>query len=122
MPTAVANTKSVSLGQPAEGATTKKVRRVEQGVVDRAKTDKTRRVKIEYQTRHPKYGKFIKRRSFLMVHDEKNESGVGDAVEITPCRPMSKTKRWRLVRVTAKAAGAIDLHRSEPDAIAGTRA
>jgi len=77
--------------------------RSEIGVVDRASTDKTRRVVIQFQTRHPKYGKYIARRSVIMVHDEKNVSGVGDRVEIKPCRPMSKTKRWTLVRVLEKA-------------------
>lgn len=74
------------------------------GVVDRAKADKTRRVVIEFQTRHPKYGKYIKRRSVLAVHDEHNVSQVGDRVELVPCRPISKTKRWAVVRVVEKAA------------------
>ena len=81
-----------------------KLRGTRIGVVDRARTDKTRRVFIEFQARHPKYGKFIRRRTILTVHDEKNESGVGDRVEIVPCRPMSKTKRWRLVRVVETSA------------------
>lgn len=76
------------------------------GIVDRAVADRTRRVVIEYQTRHPKYGKYIRRRTTLQVHDQNNESGLGDRVEIIPCRPVSKTKRWKLVRVVERAVGA----------------
>jgi len=77
------------------------------------KRDKTRTVVIEFQVRHPKYGKYLLRRTKLNVHDEKNQSHVGDRVEITNCRPVSKTKSWRLVRVVEKAKGAADLHRTE---------
>lgn len=69
------------------------------GVVESDKRDKTRRVAIHYVTKHPKYGKYIRRETVLHVHDEKNESRSGDRVEVAPCRPMSKTKRWTLVRV-----------------------
>jgi len=82
---------------------TEKHLRTKVGVVDRDKTDKTRRVVIQYSTRHPKYGKYIRRRTVLWVHDENNETQAGDRVEITPCRPMSRTKRWRLVRVIEKS-------------------
>ena len=85
--------------------TAPKTRLTREGVVDRARTDKTRRVVIEFLTRHPKYGKFIKRRTTLAVHDEKNVSNLGDTVEVMPCRPMSRTKRWKVVRVVQKAAG-----------------
>ncbi len=71
-------------------------------VVDRAKTDKTRRVFIEFLAKHPKYGKYLRRRTVLVVHDEQNISNLGDQVEIIPCRPMSKTKRWKVVRVVEK--------------------
>jgi len=74
------------------------------GVVDRAKAEKTRRVKIEFLVKHPKYGKYIRRRTLVSVHDEENVSQAGDRVEIIPCRPMSKTKRWKVVRVMEKAA------------------
>ncbi|MEM9353207.1 MAG: 30S ribosomal protein S17 [Planctomycetota bacterium] len=73
------------------------------GVVTSDKTDKTRRVEIDRLVRHPKYGKFIKRRTVCHVHDEKNESAFGDTVEIIECPPRSKTKRWDLVRVVAKS-------------------
>lgn len=73
------------------------------GVVESAKTDKTRKVVVSYRAKHPKYGKFVSRRTVLAVHDEHNESALGDRVEIAQCRPMSKTKRWRLVRIVDKA-------------------
>jgi small subunit ribosomal protein S17 len=65
---------------------------------------KSIKVAIDYVYRHPKYGKTLKRQTRLMVHDERNEAGVGDVVEVTECRPYSKTKRWRLVRILTKAA------------------
>lgn len=92
----------------------KRNRRVEIGIVDRAATDKTRRVRIEFQVRHPKYGKFVKRRSFITAHDEQNVSGVGDQVQIMPCRPVSKTKQWKIVQVLAKAVGEVRLHDESP--------
>jgi small subunit ribosomal protein S17 len=61
-------------------------------------------VSIDFKVRHPKYGKYIKRRTKLAVHDENNQSGVGDLVEITESRPYSKTKSWRLVKVLEKAS------------------
>ncbi len=69
------------------------------GVVTGDKRDKTRTVKVNYQVRHPKYGKFLKRHTSFHVHDPKNSSKLGDRVEIVNCRPVSKTKQWRLVRV-----------------------
>jgi small subunit ribosomal protein S17 len=73
------------------------------GVVTSDKRDKTRTVEIAYSVRHPKYGKYLRRTSRFHVHDEKNESKLGDRVEIANCRPLSKTKSWRLVRVVEKA-------------------
>ena len=74
------------------------------GVVTSTSGDKSVQVAIDYRIRHPKYGKYIKRRTKLAVHDEHNQSGVGDVIEIAQCRPRSKTKRWRLVKVVAKAS------------------
>ncbi|MEQ8770926.1 MAG: 30S ribosomal protein S17 [Phycisphaerales bacterium] len=74
------------------------------GVVESDKRDKTRKVVIQYRAKHPKYGKYVLKRTVLQVHDEGNESGAGDVVEIAECRPVSKTKRWRLVRVVEKRA------------------
>jgi len=78
-------------------------RRVVTGIVTRDKTLKTRRVEIQRLVRHPKYGKFIKRRTICYVHDEKDESHLGDTVDIMECRPMSRTKRWRLIRIVTLA-------------------
>ena len=74
-----------------------------QGVVASDKGNKTIKVVVNYQTRHPKYGKFLKRRTTLHAHDEANEAKHGDTVEIAECRPLSKTKHHRLLRVVTKA-------------------
>lgn len=76
------------------------------GVVETDQRDQTRRVVIKSVAKHPKYGKYINRRTVLHVHDENNESHTGDKVEVVECRPISKTKCWRLLRVVEKRAGA----------------
>ena len=73
------------------------------GVVTSNKMQKSITVVVERKVKHPKYGKFIKRTSSFMAHDEKNESGIGDTVRIEETRPLSKNKRWRLVEVVEKA-------------------
>jgi small subunit ribosomal protein S17 len=73
------------------------------GFVESDRRDKTRKVVVRYVAKHAKYGKYIRRRTVLHVHDEGNESRVGDKVEVAPCRPMSKTKSWQLVRVLHRA-------------------
>ncbi len=78
-------------------------KRVDIGVVASDKADKTRRVEIRRTIRHPKYGKTMRRKTVCHVHDENNESALGDAVEIKECRPRSKTKTWELVRVVSKS-------------------
>jgi small subunit ribosomal protein S17 len=78
-------------------------RRLEIGVVTSDKMNKTRRVEIPRLVKHPRYGKYIRRRTVCHVHDENNESRLGDTVEIMETRPLSKTKNWRLVRVVTKA-------------------
>lgn len=65
--------------------------------------DKSIVCQIDYKVRHPQYGKYIRRRTKMGVHDPQNLAGVGDVVEITECRPISKTKSWRLVKVLDKA-------------------
>ena len=65
--------------------------------------DKSVKVAIDFKVRHPKYGKYVKRRTTLGVHDEHNQANVGDLVEVAQCRPYSKTKSWRLVGVVEKA-------------------
>ena len=77
--------------------------RTVQGVVASDKGDKTIKVVVNYQTKHPKYGKYLKRRTVLHAHDEKNEAHEGDTVELAECRPLSKTKHHRLVRIVTKA-------------------
>jgi small subunit ribosomal protein S17 len=78
-------------------------RRVETGVVTRDKMDKTRRVEIPRLVKHPRYSKYIKRRTICYVHDEQNASKIGDTVEIMETRPLSKLKSWRLLRIVKKA-------------------
>src|SRR5207237_10434796 len=73
------------------------------GVVASDKGNKTINVVVNYQMRHPKYGKYLKRRTVLHAHDEKNEAHEGDLVEIAECRPLSKTKHHRLLRIVQKA-------------------
>lgn len=73
------------------------------GVVGSDKRAKTRTVVVPFQTMHPKYGKYLKRETVLQAHDEGNTSKAGDTVEVAPCRPMSKTKTWKVVRVVTRA-------------------
>ena len=79
------------------------VRKIRVGKVVSDKMDKTIVVAIEDNVRHPKYGKIIKRTVKIHAHDEKNECGVGDKVAVMETRPLSKTKRWRLVEIVEKA-------------------
>jgi small subunit ribosomal protein S17 len=78
-------------------------KRVVIGVVTSDKMMKTRRVEIPRLVRHPMYGKFVHRKTVCYVHDESEQSHVGDRVEIVECRPMSRNKRWNLVRVLEKS-------------------
>ena len=78
-------------------------RRVEIGIVTSDKMNKTRRVEIPRLVKHPRYGKYIRRRTICHVHDETNQSRTGDKVEIMETRRLSKTKTWRLVKIVAKA-------------------
>ena len=76
------------------------------GVVISNSGNKSIKIALDYKVRHPKYGKYIRRRTKIGVHDEHNKSGVGDVIEIAECRPRSKTKSWRLVKVVKKAGQA----------------
>lgn len=78
-------------------------KRVAVGVVTGDKTSKTRRVEISRLVKHPKYGKYQRRRTVCYAHDETNQSHAGDTVEIIESRPLSRLKRWQLVRVVAKS-------------------
>ena len=73
------------------------------GRVISSKMNKTITVKVERRIRHPLYGKFITRHTKLHAHDESNECNQGDLVQIEECRPLSKTKAWRLVKVLERA-------------------
>ena len=77
-------------------------KRVVVGVVKSDKMKKTRRVEVPRLVKYPKYGKYVKRRTVCYVHDENNESAVGDTVEIIESRPKSKLKRWNLVKIVSK--------------------
>jgi small subunit ribosomal protein S17 len=90
--------------QPAEAD--RGTRRTEVGVVTSDKMNKTRRVEIPRLVKHPRYGKYIKRRTICYVHDENNDSHKGDMVEIMETRPLSKMKNWRLLRVVTRAPAA----------------
>lgn len=71
------------------------------GVVTGDRMAQTRRVEIPRLVKHPKYGKYLRRKTVCYVHDENNDSHLGDTVQIAECRPRSKTKRWELVRVVS---------------------
>ena len=73
------------------------------GVVTSDKRDKSCKVEINYLVKHDKYGKYVRRRTVLHVHDEENAARLGDTVEVAECRPISKTKSWVLTRVVEKA-------------------
>lgn len=78
------------------------LRKVKVGVVTSNKMDKSISVKVERKVKHPLYGKFVKKSTKFHAHDEKNECSIGDTVKIMETRPISKTKRWRLVEVIEK--------------------
>lgn len=82
---------------------TRELRKVRIGKVVSDKMDKTIVVAIEDNIRHPKYGKIMKRTVKVHAHDEENICGIGDKVAIMETRPLSATKRWRLVNVVEKA-------------------
>lgn len=79
------------------------LRKTRTGVVTSGKMDKTITVAVERKVKHPMYGKFVKKTTKFHAHDENNTCGVGDVVRIMETRPLSKTKRWRLVEIVEKA-------------------
>ena len=83
--------------------TARRARKVQVGKVTSAKMDKSSTVVVERKVRHPIYEKYVRRQTKLHAHDEKNEAKVGDTVEVMAARPISKLKRWRLVKIVAKA-------------------
>jgi small subunit ribosomal protein S17 len=82
---------------------TRNLRKERTGLVTSNKMDKSIVVSVERKVKHPKYGKFIKRTTTFVAHDEKNDCNIGDTVKIMETRPMSKTKCWRLVEVVERA-------------------
>ena len=96
---------SVSTGQDqaGEAGATRGYRKTRRGYVVSDKMDKTVVVQVEDRVKHPLYGKVLRRTSKVKVHDETNSAGVGDAVLIMETRPLSATKRWRLVEIRERA-------------------
>ena len=84
-------------------AVERNLRKTRIGVVSSNKMDKTITVAVERKVKHPIYGKFLNKTTKFHAHDEKNECTIGDVVKIMETRPLSKTKRWRLVEVVEKA-------------------
>lgn len=82
------------------------VRKVLRGTVTSNKMDKTLTVVVERLSRHPMYEKYVRRRTRVHAHDEKNEARVGDVVDVMETRPLSKLKRWRLVKIVRRQAEA----------------
>ncbi|MBP6357796.1 MAG: ribosomal protein [Bacteroidota bacterium] len=84
-------------------AEVRNLRKTRTGLVTSDKMDKTITVAVERKVKHPIYGKFVKKTTKFHAHDEKGECGIGDVVKIMETRPLSKTKRWRLVEIIQKA-------------------
>ena len=82
----------------------RQARKVRAGVVVSDKMDKTRVIRVSWNTTHPRYHKVLRRASRFYAHDEKNESHLGDQVEIMETKPLSKLKRWRVTKVLEKSA------------------
>ena len=89
-------------------ATQAKPKRAKVGMVSSTHGDKTIHVVVDNLVRHERYGKYIRRRTKLAVHDPENTAKIGDIVEIVPCRRMSKSKAWRLIRVVRAGVGDLD--------------
>lgn len=81
----------------------RKLRKERVGVVSSNKMDKTITVAVKWKEKHPIYGKFVNKTKKYHAHDEKNECNIGDTVRIMETRPLSRTKRWRLVTITERA-------------------
>ena len=82
---------------------TRNLRKERTGVVTSNKMDKSITVSIKWKEKHPIYGKFVSKTKKYHAHDEKNECNIGDTVLIMETRPLSKTKRWRLVQIIERA-------------------
>ncbi|MEM6629773.1 MAG: 30S ribosomal protein S17 [Bacteroidota bacterium] len=86
-----------------ENAPSRNLRKVRFGLVTSNKMDKTIVVMVERRVKHPIYGKFVKKTNKFVAHDENNECGIGDTVQIMETRPLSKRKRWRLIKIVERA-------------------
>ena len=86
-----------------EITTERQLRKTRVGVVSSNKMEKTITVSVVRKLKHPKYGKFLKKTKKFHAHDEKNECNIGDTVKIMETRPLSATKRWRLIEIVEKA-------------------
>jgi small subunit ribosomal protein S17 len=82
---------------------TRNLRKEKVGVVMSDKMEKSIVVSVERRVKHPKYGKFVKKTTKFIAHDEKNDCNIGDTVKIMETRPLSKTKNWRLVEIVERA-------------------
>jgi small subunit ribosomal protein S17 len=89
--------------EAAAQTTERKLRKVRVGRVVSDKMEKSCVITVERKVMHPKYGKFMKKTTKLMVHDENNTCGIGDTIKVMETRPLSKNKRWRLVEIVEKA-------------------
>ena len=89
----------------SQNTTARRKRKLQVGKVTSDKMDKSITVMVERKVRHAVYDKFVRQQTKLHAHDEKNEAKVGDTVEVMATRPISKLKRWRLVKIVAKAGG-----------------
>src|SRR5438067_13772520 len=104
-------TKAASGAKATDADSNRGARRVEVGIVLSDVRNKTITVEVKHLVKHPRYGKYIFRSTKLHAHDENNEAKKGDRVEVVETRPMSKQKRWRLVKVVEHAAvlGQLDI-------------
>ena len=91
------------MAENTETSTERNVRKVRDGIVISSKMDRTLVVAVVERVRHPKYNKFVMRTKKLYAHDEANDAREGDKVRVMETRPLSKTKRWRLVEVVERA-------------------
>jgi len=96
-------TKKVETAEAEANNLERNNRKFRVGTVVSDKMEKSIAVLIERKIKHPLYGKYMKKSKKLIAHDEKNECGIGDTVKIMETRPLSKTKRWRLVEIVEKA-------------------
>lgn len=111
-------TTAASGAKTVEADNSRGARRVEVGIVLSDVRQKTITVEVKHLVKHPRYGKYIFRSTHLHAHDEKNEAKKGDRVEVVETRPISKQKRWRLVKVVERAAvlGQLDIKDVEVNA------